>query len=168
MKIRKSTQKDVLSIMTLVHQAQAYFKTNGIDQWQDGYPQMQNIEDDIQRQKSYVLEDQKILGTMYFAIEDDPHYDSIQGRWLTHQQKYAVIHRIVVDENVKGQRLANQLLEFAIDKCNQAKIQSIRIDTHKDNLSMQRFLLRNGFKECGIVTLESGALRIGFEKIMNK
>lgn len=168
MKIRKSTYDDVMNIMTLVHQAQAYFKANGIDQWQDGYPQAQNIESDIQKQNSYVLEDQNILGTMYFAIEDDPNYDIIQGKWLTNQQRYAVIHRIVVDENVKGQRLANQLLEFAIDKCQQDNIQSIRIDTHKDNLSMQRFLLRNGFKECGIVTLESGALRIGFEKIVNK
>ena len=36
--IKKSSVNDVQAIMKLVHQAQAYFRNNGIDQWQDGYP----------------------------------------------------------------------------------------------------------------------------------
>lgn len=97
MKIRKSTCTDVKDIMMLVHQAQNYFKENNIDQWQDGYPNSETILDDIHKQHSYVLiNDDKIVGTMYFAIEDDPCYAVIQGQWLTSQQRYAIIHRIVV------------------------------------------------------------------------
>lgn len=168
MNIRKSEVKDIDCIMNLVHQAQDYFRQTGIDQWQDGYPQRENIRADIMKQCSYVLDNQQIIGTMYFAIEDDPAYHIIQGQWLTQDQPYAVIHRIVVDQNVKGQGLAKRLLDYAVEICQSQNIQSIRIDTHHDNLSMQRFLTKNDFHACGEITLASGALRIGFEKLLNK
>lgn len=168
MDIRKSHLEDIPDIMKLVHQAQNYFKESGIDQWQDGYPQDINIQNDIDKQCSYVLFDKDIIGTMYFAIEDDITYHVIKGDWLTHEQPYAVIHRIVVDEKHKGQNLAKQLLHYAVEECQKQNIKSIRIDTHKDNHSMQRFLTKNGFVACGEITLQSGAPRIGFEKILNK
>ncbi|MFR7590689.1 MAG: GNAT family N-acetyltransferase [Longibaculum sp.] len=168
MRIRKSQLSDIEAIMRLVHQAQNYFKNVGIDQWQDGYPNDEAIENDIKKQCSYVLEDQAVIGTMYFAIEDDPNYTTIQGQWLTQQQPYAVIHRIVVDENIKGQNMAGVLLNYVIEYCQAHDIASIRIDTHEDNLSMQRFLTKHGFQACGEITLESGAPRIGFEKLLNK
>lgn len=166
MKIRKSQLQDVDSIMNLIHQAQHYFKEAHIDQWQDGYPISDNIIEDIQKNASYVICDQDIMGTMYFAIEKDPSYHVIQGQWLTNDQPYAVIHRIVVDENHKGQNIAHHLLEFAISKCYEKGIHSIRIDTHEDNLSMQRFLKKHHFVKCGQITLSSGAPRIAFEKII--
>ena len=166
MEIRKSSLDDVKDIMTLIHQAQSYFKKAGIDQSQDGYPQADDIIQDINQGKSYVIEDTKIIGTMYFAIEDEPTYHIIDGAWKTANQPYAVIHRIVVDENHKGQNIAHQLLEYAIHECQQNHIHSIRIDTHEDNLSMQRFLTKHGFEACGQITLLSGASRIGFEKIL--
>lgn len=166
MEIRKSCLDDVEDIMHLIHQAQNYFKKAGIDQWQDGYPQDTNIIQDIHQGKSYVIQNGKILGTMYFAIEEDPTYRVIEGQWKTKHQPYAVIHRIVVDENHKGQNIAHQLLMYACQICQEKQIKSIRIDTHNDNLSMQRFLLKHGFEACGQITLSSGALRIGFEKIL--
>ena len=43
---------------------------------------------------------------------------------------------------------------------------SIKIDTHKDNISMQKLLEKNDFKYCGIIYLEDGSQRIAFEKII--
>lgn len=165
--IRNSTESDIACIMNLIHQAQLYFKENNIDQWQDGYPNEDNILLDIQKEHSYVLcDNDHIIGTMYFAVEDDPCYKVINGKWRTTHQPYAVIHRIVVDENYKGHSLAGQLLEYAVQQCLKHHVQSIRIDTHNDNKSMQRFLLKNHFELCGGITLESGAPRIGFEKMI--
>lgn len=166
MKIRKSKNDDLKNIMKLVNQAQAYFKSQGIDQWQDGYPNEEAILQDISLQQSYVLEDQEIAGTMFFTFEPDPNYLHIDGKWLSEHQSYGVIHRIVVDENQKGSGLAKQLLDYCIDQCHQNHIHSIRIDTHLDNLSMQKFLKKNGFILCGNITLQSGAPRIALEKII--
>ncbi len=164
--IRKSNQNDLKSIMDLIKQAQLYFKNQDIDQWQDGYPNEDVILQDISTQQSYVIEDDYILGTMFFTFDNDPNYDSIKGEWLTQNQNYGVIHRIVVNNEKKGMGLAKQLLDFAVHESQLNNIKSIRIDTHNDNQSMQRFLLKNGFQLCGHITLESGAPRIAFEKII--
>ncbi len=166
MNIRKSNKEDIQSIMKLINQAQCYFKKNNIDQWQDGYPNEMQINKDINHNGSYVLEDNKVIASMYFAIEDDINYTHIKGEWITNQQPYAVIHRIVVDENYKGNSFAKYLLDFAIDECKIHHIKSIRIDTHSDNISMQKFLKKNSFKFCGEITLENGNPRIAFEKII--
>lgn len=164
--IRKSTRCDAEKIMKLIEQAQHYFQKEHIDQWQNGYPHIDHIFNDIEKGNSYVLENERILATMYFAFENDPCYCTIKGKWLTQNQPYAVIHRIVVDENYKGQNVAYQMLNFAIKSCQDHHIGSIRIDTHQDNLSMQRFLCKHGFHQCGHITLEDGSDRIAFEKII--
>lgn len=168
MEIRKATYNDIESMMTIIKQAQLYFYNHGIDQWQDGYPNPTQLHSDITKGNSYVLCDDQVIGTMYFAIEEDINYPGIVGQWLTgNEANYGVIHRIVVDENYKGNEYAKILLDFAVERCKQNHISSIRIDTHKDNLSMQRFLLKNNFKLCGDITLQSGAPRIALEKIID-
>lgn len=52
MNIRKSKESDINEIMRLIHQAQKYFKNNGIDQWQDNYPQDIHILEDILQEKA--------------------------------------------------------------------------------------------------------------------
>ena len=46
----------------------------------------------------------------------------------------------------------------------------IRIDTHRQNASMQRMLEKNGFAYCGIIYLqdgaEAGAERLCFDKLL--
>ena len=115
--LRPTKIEDISRVIDIINQAKTYFKNNDIDQWQDGYPQSLDIIEDIQKNNSYVIEDHNIIGTMYFAIEDEPTYQKIQGQWLTHHKPYAVIHRIVVDESHKGQNIAHQLLEYAIHEC---------------------------------------------------
>lgn len=165
MKIRKAQYNDIDCMMLLFKQAQKYFKVNNIDQWQNNYPNPDVLKKDIDSQQSYVLEDDNILGTMYFADVIDHNYDVIDGQWLN-QGHYAVIHRIVVNESYKGHGLAKILLDYAITQCKEKGINSIRIDTHNDNTSMQSFLKKNGFVYCGKISLEDGSPRIGFELII--
>ena len=47
MEFRKSTKNDVPKIMNIVKQAQNYFKEQGIDQWQNNYPNDEVINNDI-------------------------------------------------------------------------------------------------------------------------
>ena len=54
MKLRKSTQSDINSIMKIIGQAQEYFKKNNIDQWQNDYPNYETIKNDIDKEESYV------------------------------------------------------------------------------------------------------------------
>ena len=53
---RKTLSADIERIMELVAAAQAWFRSRGIDQWQDGYPSKEVIAEDIAQGRSYVAE----------------------------------------------------------------------------------------------------------------
>lgn len=39
----------------------------------------------------------------------------------------------------------------------------VRIDTHRDNKTMQHVILKNGFEYCGIIYLKNGEQRLAYE-----
>lgn len=166
MKFRKTVKEDIEGIMRMIHQAQAYMKAQNIDQWQDGYPNEETFQKDISRGWSYVLEDGgKLLGTIAVIFDGEPDYDNIyEGSWKTDGASYGAIHRVAVDEELKGRGIAGRMISEAEKLCREHGIRSMRNDTHRDNHSMQRMLAKNGFEYCGIIYLKDGAERIAFEK----
>lgn len=71
MEFRKSTKEDLTDIMAIIRDAQAYFKNNNIDQWQNGYPNEDSILSDIESKESYVLvDDNEIIGTAYLFLQE--------------------------------------------------------------------------------------------------
>lgn len=167
MKFRKTTLQDIDNVMKIINEAKEYFKENKIDQWQNGYPNSDTIYTDVKNNSSYVLENEnKILATSMVSFEEDKTYKHIyNGEWLNNSD-YAVIHRVAVSEDAKGQGIASIIIKKVEDLCKENKVNSIRVDTHKDNISMQRSLEKNGFKYCGIIYLEDGSERIAFEKLI--
>lgn len=166
MKLRLTTTNDLTAVMKIINQAKEYFKSQGINQWQDGYPNEQSIISDIDNQEAYVLEDEgKIVATVMISNHNEPCYNYIEGKWLQ-DDNYTVVHRIAIDNHQKGKGLAKIILDEAIKLHSSSH--SIRIDTHENNLSMQRFLTKYGFTYCGIIYLESKDTRLAFEKIINQ
>ena len=165
MEIRHSTYNDIESIMNIIKQAQAYFKSKGIDQWQNNYHNPSVIENDIQLNESYViLMNRKIVGTYVLSYRVESTYDIIyDGSWLT-LDKYAVIHRIAFDQSIKGQGLSKNVLDYIYTQCINNEIYSIKIDTHEDNSVMRKMVVSNGFIHCGTILLRDGNKRLAYEK----
>ena len=160
--LRPTKIEDISRVIDIINQAKTYFKNNDIDQWQDGYPNEETIEKDIENNEAYVLEeDGVILGTCMVTIHGEPAYNSIEGKWILNCP-YICVHRIAVDNEYKGKGLASTILDQVV--AMYPDYHSVRMDTHHDNLSMQSFLTKYGFKYCGEITLKSGALRRAYEK----
>ena len=78
MNFRKSTKSDVSKIMEIVKQAQEYFKSQGIDQWQNNYPNDEVINNDIlkvdlneiikQAKEKFNLKNAKIVANLPYYI----------------------------------------------------------------------------------------------------
>lgn len=100
MEFRKSTKKDIKEIMDIIKQAQSYFKIQGINQWQNGYPNEEVINIDVNKGHSYVLlKENKIVATVAISFDGEKNYDTIyEGAWLTNDT-YGVIHRIAVSND---------------------------------------------------------------------
>ena len=167
MKFRKTTIQDINNVMQIINEAKEYFRKSKIDQWQNGYPNSDTIYADIKNNNSYVLESEHgIIATAMVSFEEDKTYKNIyEGAWLNNGD-YAVIHRIAVNEKYKGNGIASDIIKEVENLCKENKVNSIKIDTHKDNISMQKLLEKNGFKYCGIIYLEDGSERIAFEMII--
>ena len=160
--LRPTKIEDISRVIDIINQAKTYFKNNDIDQWQDGYPNEETIEKDIENNEAYVLEeDGVILGTCMVTIHGERAYNRIEGKWILNCP-YICVHRIAVDNEYKGKGLASTILDQVV--AMYPDYHSVRMDTHHDNLSMQSFLTKYGFKYCGEITLKSGALRRAYEK----
>lgn len=75
MEFRKSVKSDIPKIMSIIKQAQAYFKDQNIDQWQNGYPNEEVINNDIKNEESYVMiKDNEILATTVISFHKESSY----------------------------------------------------------------------------------------------
>ena len=157
-KIRKSVKEDLSKILVIYEKARLFMAQHGnATQWGNSYPSKELIEADIEAGKSYVcLEDERIVATFYFAVEDEPTYAKIKGSWLN-DLPYGVIHRIASDGITKGAGTFCIIWAFS-------QINNIKIDTHNDNKPMQNLLTKLGFVRCGIINVEDGSERIAFQR----
>lgn len=94
-----------------------------------------------------------------FGDSPDPCYAEIDGAWHSNGP-YGVIHRMAVSQTARGTGAAAACLHYCM-----ARSGYVRIDTHDNNLPMQRLLLKNGFAFCGIIRLEHGHQSRAYDKI---
>jgi len=162
---RPSTTNDKESIWKILQQAIARRKSEGSDQWQQGYPNPETVEVDIQKNWGFVLEiDGVVAGYAAVIFEVEPAYEIIEGNWLT-KGKYVVIHRVAIADKFAGQGLATKIFleieKVALDQ----NIFSIKVDTNFDNIPMLKILDKLNYTYCGEVYFR-GSARKAFEKIL--
>ncbi len=167
MEFRKANSNDLDRIMGIIKQAQDYLKVKEIDQWQNNYPNINVIKNDIDIGDGYVLIiDNEIVATVAVSFRGEKTYERIyDGKWIT-EKEYGVIHRIAVDNKYKGKKLSGTIITEIEKLCLEKNIKSIKVDTHDENESMKKMLANNGFIYCGVIYLENGSKRIAFEKIL--
>ena len=175
--LRHTTSRDTDRIMEIVEGARAFLKSQGLDQWQKGYPDRAIFASDAQTGLGYVLEeDGQIQAVCAVTFTEDPSYAAIyDGRWLTGDTDgdgdtpaYAAIHRMAVDPALRGQGTAGKLFACVSSLAKKEGMESIRIDTHRMNIPMQRLTAKYGFVRCGIIHLADGAERLAYEKTIEQ
>ena len=166
---RKATAADLPGMMKVVAQAQAFMATLNIDQWQDGYPEEELLAEDIRIGRIYVYDDDgRIASITVMTEEPEPIYDTIDGQWRS-AGPYLTVHRMALDDEHRHSGLASRILEHAVSMAKQMNLSSVRADTHRGNKAMRRFLEKNGFVECGLVTYdvkEGDPLRVAYERLL--
>lgn len=166
-KFRMAGEQDAVQIYALVQQAQTYFKANGIDQWQNGYPNQGSVQKDIAVKACYVVEQDGVVvatAALYFA-EETSYSNIFEGEWHA-TAPYAAIHRVAVENTLKGSGVSAFLYAGLEEVCRKHAISNVRGDTHRDNVAMQKFMEKMGFSYCGIIYLEDGAERLAFDKFI--
>ena len=162
MYIRKATYEDIPVLMQVFENAKEIMRASGnLHQWGVGYPSVEVVRHDIEQGVCYVATngvDGEIEATMTFIPGPDPTYSYIEdGAWLN-DSPYHVIHRIAVAAPGKG--YAQLLLDWAFERT-----ETVRIDTHRDNVIMHHILQKYGFQRCGVIYLANGDARDAYQMI---
>jgi len=158
--LAKATELD--AILSVYADARRFMQEAGNpDQWGNGYPPRAVVEADLGAGHLYLCrESDTILGVFCYFEGVEPVYEVMtEGTWQNHLP-YGVIHRIAVSEAGRGRGVARFCFDHAFGRCH-----NLKIDTHRDNLPMQKALAKAGFVYCGVVHYpERGGERLAYQK----
>lgn len=166
---RRAEQRDLDGVLRVVAEARAFMRSLGIDQWQDGYPEANTLMADIEIGQLYVFEAQEgVCAVAALSLLPEAIYADIEGAWRS-EGRYLTIHRMALDDAHRGGGLAGRMLEQALRIALESDCVSVRVDTHRGNAAMRRFLEKNGFVQCGLVryVVKAGdPVRVAYEKLI--
>ena len=153
---RKALPEDLPRIHDIIEQAKQQMLREGKQQWNEDYPALTDLQEDVCSKHGYVLCQENELPIAYGAIiiGKEPAYDNQECQWLSIATPYIVVHRLAVADEVRNKGI------MAVKN----GIASIRVDTNHDNGYMLRLLARLKFTRCGNIHYPKGGTRIAFEK----
>ncbi|HEX7366115.1 MAG TPA: GNAT family N-acetyltransferase [Pelobium sp.] len=163
--LQKAALAQANEIWEILKQAIERRRKDGSKQWQDGYPNLEIIQQDIEKEQGFILTDGRvILGYCAIIINDEPEYANLKGKWLTNGD-FVVFHRVAIHKNYLGKGLAKKMIalieEFALNNY----IFSVKADTNFDNHAMLNIFEKLGYTYCGEVYFRNSA-RKAFEKVL--
>lgn len=150
-KFRKATQDDPDKIWKILQQAIERQRLDSSQQWQNGYPNPETVNSDIEKQIGYVLvENDNVVAYSAVILNDEPAYGNIEGKWFS-DGDFNVVHRLAVSDEVAGKGYATEIFRRIEDLSRQNGIFSVKVDTNFDNATMlhilkktRLYLLRRG------------------------
>ena len=161
---RIANSNDVAIIWEILQGAIQRRREDGSNQWQDGYPNPEQIQTDINNNAAYVLCDEDtVIAYVALYINDEPEYDNIEGEWLSNND-FVCFHRLAIAGNYLGKGLAKEMFEYIEQFAKDENIPSIKADTNFDNEPMKYLFDKMGYTKCGQVYFR-GSPRKAYEKL---
>ena len=153
MKIRIAKKSDLGNIMRMYNSCVNGMIKNGIDQWDESYPNREIISEDINSKTYYILDIQEqVVGGINIDNNQDPTYLDIN--WRDNSNAFLVVHRLAVKEEFWNKKIGKSLMLFAEKLVIEKQLKSIRLDTYSGNPKAMEFYLQLGYTELGTINLK--------------
>ena len=145
---------EIDAILTLTRACGRHMRDNGIDQWDENYPDRAVILHDVETETLFAYRDgDEVLGIVVLNEWQDEEYGDIN--WSTSDDdKNIVVHRLAVRPDQQGKGLGRKLMDFAEQWARENEYAAIRLDTYSQNPRNQRFYLNRGYTDLGPVYLK--------------
>ena len=156
--IRLARPGDLPEILRVYSAARDFMIRSGNPgQWGKTHPAEALIREDIAAGRCRVVEAEGVIRGVFALMEgEEPTYRVIgQGAWLN-AEPYLTLHRVASDGETHG--LFSTVASWAKERTD-----NVRVDTHRNNLPMQRQIEKNGFIRCGIIHVDDGSERIAYQ-----
>ena len=145
MVVRLSNPGDSSKILDAYLSSTRSMIDSGVDQWSFNYPNIHNIEKDIQSGISYVIEYSGKVGVIVLDEKEDDQYHKL--KWPYESQKPLIIHRLAVHSELQGKGIGKRLCVFAEEVALKSGCDSIRLDAYSTNQASNKLYLGLGYKK---------------------
>ncbi|WP_297282033.1 GNAT family N-acetyltransferase [uncultured Anaerococcus sp.] len=166
--MRKANFKDLKKVNIIIDKAKESLKNDGVDQWQNGTPNLPLLGQQVSRNNSYVYEkDDEVLAYAYLSPDYEPTYASVM-KYMKGRSPITV-HTFCVDKDMAGSGIATAFFEEIEDFARENGKDSIMIDTHEDNFRMRGLIGKMGFSYIGPIYIDDNGKimpRLAYELIL--
>ena len=151
--LRLARIEELDQIYTILEEGRRFLKDQGLPQWQGGYgPTKHGTQEELEEGQGYAFIYQGRLSG-YLALQTDTQ-DLLEGAWeVFPQKKLAVIKHVAMADSTRGKGLGKKMLEDSLRAAFVLGYEDVRIDTHKDNVVMQKLIASLGFARRGVLDL---------------
>lgn len=162
MNIRKAELMDIGKVIVIYKNAIKAMIDNNLDQWDDIYPAIKILEQDITANQMYVgIIDDKIVSAVVANTEFDEEYKN--GRWKYDNVDFAVIHRLCVNPAYQNKKVGRNTMILTEELLKKEGVQSIRLDAFSLNPYALKLYESLGYQKVGEATWRKGLFYL-FEK----
>lgn len=153
--IAEATKVDLPFIMNLIAACTRDLDSQGIDQWDEIFPDKQKIAHDIEQHSLYVATLKRDCCGMIVINDKQPlEYKDVD--WKYGGEKILVIHRLTIHPDWQGQGMAQVLMDFAERLGKERHFASVRLDAFIENPRAVNFYECRGYRKAGIVHFRKG------------
>jgi ribosomal protein S18 acetylase RimI-like enzyme len=165
MRIVQAHQGHIPSVVRLIAACTQTMRAQGIDQWDEIYPNAEISAKDVDSRSLYVLEEgNRCIAAVALNQEQDQAYQQV--RWVG-GEPVLVVHRLCVDPAYQGHGIGNRVMAFAEAHAQQQAYVSVRLDAYTGNPRAIRLYERRGYRQAGQVYFPRRILSfLCFEKIL--
>jgi ribosomal protein S18 acetylase RimI-like enzyme len=166
MNITKASLPDIPEIMSLIRAAVQKMIAGGLYQWDDSYPNIDIITEDINAGSLFKISDKEriagvvVLNQQYFLQYNDLAWEDEGGKFL-------IVHRLCVHPDYQGKGYSQRLMRFAEEHAKKSGCSSVRLDTYTSNQRALALYDSLNYRRVGIVTFDRGLFQV-FEKVLGR
>jgi GNAT superfamily N-acetyltransferase len=161
--IRQANLVDVTGLMDLVRACTLNMQSQGIDQWDDIYPDRGTIQRDVDAGSAFIARIAGVIaGAATLNEHQDPEYTDVPWRF---SGRPAVIHRLMVAPAAERKGVARALMRFLEARAESSGYNCIRLDVFVQNPRAVRFYELSSYHRAGQVRFRKGNFYC-YEKIL--
>jgi ribosomal protein S18 acetylase RimI-like enzyme len=123
-------------------------RAKGIMQWNENYPTITHVNNDLVAENLYLLKIQnELAGVISIDDNQSPEYAEID--WQYEDGKIMVVHRLAINPAFQKKGLGKFLMDFAEEKAKTEGYSAIRLDAFSENEGTLNFYRSRNYEYGG-------------------
>ena len=162
MQYRLGRSDDLPEICSLIEAAKRLMSEQGIEQWDDKYPILEDFEKDIRKETLYLAITENQVAAIYVINEEcDKEYDKCN--WENKHPCF--IHRLCVSPFLQNRGIGNAILKHIETQLIETGYDSVRLDVFTQNPYALRLYEKNGYVRRGYADWRKGRFLLMEKKL---